>query len=98
MAEREASEPDAAIDAVVARIEHAGGAAERARLVAELAERDPGVPDARITELWDRIGAAARALGDAAAAEAAYRRVVAREPLHDAALRALTELAEARAD
>jgi len=98
MADGEARDGDAAIDALVAQVEHAGGAAERARLVAELAERDPGVPDARVTELWDRIGAAARALGDAAAAEAAYRRVVAREPLHDAAPRALIELAEARGD
>lgn len=98
MADREAQGADAAIDAVIAEVEHAGGAAERARLVAELAERDVGVPDARVTELWDRIGAASRALGDAAAAEAAYRRVAAREPLHDAALRALTELAEARGD
>src|SRR5262245_32213864 len=98
MADREAQGGDAASDAVIGEVEHAGRPAERGPLVVELAGRDAGVPDARVTELWDRIGAVSRALGDAAAAEAAYRRVVAREPLHDAALRALTELAEARGD
>ena len=35
MADREAQGADAAIDAVIAEVEHAGGAAERARLVAD---------------------------------------------------------------
>jgi tetratricopeptide (TPR) repeat protein len=45
-------------------------------------------------DVW--VGAAARARGDAAGAEAAFRRAVIKEPRHEAALQALAELAAER--
>ncbi|HEX4417139.1 MAG TPA: hypothetical protein VH165_04525 [Kofleriaceae bacterium] len=52
----------------------------------------------QITEIWARLGSVARTLGDARGADAAFRRVIEREPLHEAARQALIELAGARGD
>jgi tetratricopeptide (TPR) repeat protein len=107
--ERDPDKLDAALglaDVLVAEARAAHGTADAVarwqaverRYRAILARHMAAIPDGRRAEIWARLGAAARVLGDPEAAEASFRRVLERAPLHDAALQGLVELAEARED
>jgi tetratricopeptide (TPR) repeat protein len=63
-----------------------------------LARHGTGLADGQVADVWYRIGLAARALGDDAAAEEALRRALDREPLHAATLDAMVEVAGRRGD
>jgi tetratricopeptide (TPR) repeat protein len=52
----------------------------------------------QLVDAWLRIAGAARTLGDPRGAEAAFREVIARAPVHAVARAALVEIAEARGD
>ncbi|HET9622576.1 MAG TPA: hypothetical protein VFP84_14490, partial [Kofleriaceae bacterium] len=68
------------------------------RYRALVARQRARLSDSQLVAIGARLGGIARTLGDAAAAEAAFREVIEREPLHAAAREALVELAEARGD
>ncbi len=63
-----------------------------------LARHRSGISDGQVAEIWYRLGVAARALGDDKKAEAAYRRALEKEPLHEATLDAMVELGGARGE
>lgn len=63
-----------------------------------LARHRSGISDSQVAEIWFRLGAASRALGDDKKAEASFRRALEKEPLHEATLEAMVELGGARGD
>ena len=54
--------------------------------------------DARVADIWYRLGVASRALGEDKKAEASFRRALEKEPLHEPTLGALVELGGARGE
>ncbi len=63
-----------------------------------LARHRAGISDGQVAEIWYRLGAAARALGDDKKAESNFRRALEREPLHEATLEAMVELGGAHGE
>jgi tetratricopeptide (TPR) repeat protein len=63
-----------------------------------LARHRSGISDGQVAEIWYRLGAASRALGEDKKAEASFRRALEKEPLHEATLVAMVELGGARGD
>ena len=63
-----------------------------------LARHRAGISDGQVAEIWYRLGAAARALGEDKKAEANFRRALEREPLHEATLEAMVDVAGAHGE
>ncbi len=63
-----------------------------------LARHRNGISDGQVAEIWYRLGAASRALGEDKKAEASFRRALEKEPLHEATLEAMVELGGARGE
>ena len=63
-----------------------------------LARHRSGISDSQVAEIWYRIGAASRALGEDKKAEASFRRAIEKEPLHEPTLEAMVELGGARGE
>jgi tetratricopeptide (TPR) repeat protein len=63
-----------------------------------LARHRTGLADGQVSDIWYRLGVAARALGDDKKAENALRRALERDPLHEPTLQALVELAGQKGD
>ncbi|HUS33429.1 MAG TPA: tetratricopeptide repeat protein, partial [Kofleriaceae bacterium] len=63
-----------------------------------LARHRTNISDAQTAEIWYRLGAASRALGDDKKAEASFRRTLEKEPLHEPTLEAMVELGGARGE
>jgi len=63
-----------------------------------LARHRTGLADGQVADIWYRLGETSRALGDDRKAENALRRALERDPVHEAALQALVEIAGARGD
>jgi tetratricopeptide (TPR) repeat protein len=63
-----------------------------------LARHRAGISDGQVAEIWYRLGAAARALGEDKKAESNFRRALEREPLHEATLEAMVELGGAHGE
>jgi tetratricopeptide (TPR) repeat protein len=63
-----------------------------------LARHRQHIDDAQYTDIWFRLGVAARALGDDKKAEASFRRALEKEPLHEPTLGAMVELGGARGE
>ncbi len=63
-----------------------------------LARHRTGMSDGHVAEIWYRLGAASRALGEEKKAEASFRRALEKEPLHEATLEGMVELGGARGD
>jgi golgin subfamily B member 1 len=63
-----------------------------------LARHRAGISDSQTSEIWYRLGAAARALGEDKKAEASFRRALEKEPLHEPTLEAMVELGGARGE
>ena len=63
-----------------------------------LARHRSGISDGQVAEIWFRLGAASRALGEDKKAEASFRRALEKEPLHEATLEAMVELGGARGE
>lgn len=63
-----------------------------------LARHRTGLSDGQVADIWFRLGETARALGDDRKAENALRRALERDPVHEASLQALVEIAGARGD
>ncbi len=63
-----------------------------------LARHRSGISDSQVSEIWYRLGVAARAMGEDKKAEGSFRRALEREPLHEATLQAMVELGGARGE
>ncbi len=63
-----------------------------------LARHRSGISDSQTAEIWYRLGAAARALGEDKKAEANFRRALEKEPLHEETLDAMVELGGAHGE
>ena len=63
-----------------------------------LARHRTGLADGQVADIWHRLGLAARALGDDKKAENALRRALERDPMHEATLAALVDLAGQKGD
>jgi tetratricopeptide (TPR) repeat protein len=63
-----------------------------------LARHRNGMADGHVAEIWYRLGAASRALGEEKKAEASFRRALEKEPLHEPTLEAMVELGGARGE
>ncbi|HEX5061702.1 MAG TPA: tetratricopeptide repeat protein, partial [Kofleriaceae bacterium] len=63
-----------------------------------LARHRTGMADGHVAEIWYRLGAASRALGEDKKAEASFRRALEKEPLHEPTLEAMVELGGARGE
>ena len=63
-----------------------------------LARHRSGISDGQVSEIWYRLGVAARAMGEDKKAEGSFRRALEREPLHEATLQAMVELGGARGE
>ncbi|NVB81638.1 MAG: tetratricopeptide repeat protein [Kofleriaceae bacterium] len=63
-----------------------------------LARHRSGISDSQTAEIWYRLGAASRALGDDKKAETSFRRAIEKEPLHEPTLEAMVELGGARGE
>jgi tetratricopeptide (TPR) repeat protein len=63
-----------------------------------LARHRAGLADGQVADIWYRLGVCARAQGEDKKAENNFRRALEREPLHEATLQALVDLAGARGD
>ena len=63
-----------------------------------LARHRTGIADGKVAEVWYRLGLANRALGEDKKAEAAFRRALEKEPLHEPTLAAMVELGGARGE
>jgi tetratricopeptide (TPR) repeat protein len=63
-----------------------------------LARHRTGMADSHVAEIWFRLGAASRALGEDKKAEASFRRALEKEALHEPTLEAMVELGGARGD
>ncbi|HEY5946498.1 MAG TPA: tetratricopeptide repeat protein, partial [Kofleriaceae bacterium] len=63
-----------------------------------LARHRAGMADSHVAEIWYRLGAASRALGEDKKAEASFRRALEKEPLHEPTLEAMVELGGARGE
>jgi tetratricopeptide (TPR) repeat protein len=63
-----------------------------------LARHRTGMADGHVAEIWYRLGAASRALGEEKKAEASFRRALEKEPLHEPTLEAMVELGGARGE
>ncbi len=63
-----------------------------------LARHRSGISDGQTAEIWFRLGTANRALGEDKKAEAAFRRALEKEPLHEPTLEAMVELGGARGE
>ena len=63
-----------------------------------LARHRAGISDGQVAEIWYRLGAAARALGEDKKAESNFRRALEREPLHEATLEAMVDLGGAHGE
>ncbi|HSD90046.1 MAG TPA: tetratricopeptide repeat protein, partial [Kofleriaceae bacterium] len=63
-----------------------------------LARHRSGISDSQTAEIWYRLGAAARALGDDKKAEGSFRRALEKEALHEPTLEAMVELGGARGE
>ncbi len=63
-----------------------------------LARHRTGLADGQVADIWHRLGQTARALGDDKKAENALRRALERDPMHEASLQALIDLAGQRGD
>jgi golgin subfamily B member 1 len=63
-----------------------------------LARHRSGMSDGHVAEIWYRLGAASRALGEDKKAEASFRRALEKEPLHEPTLEAMVELGGARGE
>ena len=63
-----------------------------------LARHRSGISDGQVAEIWYRLGAASRALGEDKKAETSFRRALEKEPLHEATLEAMVELGGARGE
>jgi golgin subfamily B member 1 len=63
-----------------------------------LARHRSGMADSHVAEIWYRLGAASRALGEDKKAEASFRRALEKEQLHEPTLEAMVELGGARGD
>ncbi|HEY5926341.1 MAG TPA: tetratricopeptide repeat protein [Kofleriaceae bacterium] len=63
-----------------------------------LARHRSGMADGHVAEIWYRLGAASRALGEDKKAEASFRRALEKEPLHEPTLEAMVELGGARGE
>jgi len=63
-----------------------------------LARHRSGISDSQTAEIWYRLGAAARALGEDKKAEANFRRALEKEPLHEETLDAMVDLGGAHGE
>ena len=63
-----------------------------------LARHRAGISDSQVSDVWYRLGIAARAMGEDKKAEANFRRALEKEPLHEATLQAMVELGGARGE
>ncbi len=63
-----------------------------------LARHRAGISDSQTAEIWYRLGAAARGLGEDKKAEANFRRALEKEPLHEDTLEAMVELGGAHGE
>jgi tetratricopeptide (TPR) repeat protein len=63
-----------------------------------LARHRTGLADGQVAEIWYRLGLCSRALGDDRKAEVSYRRALEKDPLHEATLAGLVDLAGQRGD
>lgn len=63
-----------------------------------LARFRTGLADGQVAEIWYRLGVCSRALGDDRKAEVSYRRALEKDPLHEATLAGLVDLAGQRGD
>jgi golgin subfamily B member 1 len=63
-----------------------------------LARHRSGISDGQVADIWYRLGAASRALGEDKKAEASFRRALEKEPLHEETLEAMVELGGARGE
>jgi tetratricopeptide (TPR) repeat protein len=63
-----------------------------------LARHRTGISDGQVADIWYRLGAASRALGEDKKAEISYRRALEKDPLHEPTLESLVELGGARGE
>jgi tetratricopeptide (TPR) repeat protein len=63
-----------------------------------LARHRTGLADNQVADIWYRLGLCSRALGDDKKAEISYRRALEKDPLHEATLAALVDVAGQRGD
>lgn len=63
-----------------------------------LARHRTNIADGQVAEIWYRLGAASRALGEDKKAETSFRRALEKDPLHENTLEAMVELGGARGD
>jgi len=96
-----AADPDALgpalglADVHVARGEHAEAESQLREI---LVRHRPSLADGDVIAIWGKIGAGARARGDAATAADAFRRALGLDPGHRPSLRQIAELAGERGD
>jgi tetratricopeptide (TPR) repeat protein len=63
-----------------------------------LARHRAGISDSQTAEVWYRLGAASRAMGEHKKAELSFKRALEKEPLHEPTLEAMVELGGAHGE
>jgi tetratricopeptide (TPR) repeat protein len=63
-----------------------------------LARHRTGISDAQVADIWFRLGATSRAMGEDKKAEVSYRRALEKDALHEPTLEAMVELGGARGE